>query len=153
MVIPNPDGGVRLCIDYKRTLNDQLVASNFPMKKIYEITDSLRDSRYFCKLDLYKAYIHFLVDDASSKLQTISTHRGTYRMKRLSYGIKTAPAEFNRAMHRIMQGLSGVEMYFDDLLVHGKSYEECYNNLRLCLMRLSENEIDVSSASDAVVAW
>ena len=55
--------------------------------------------KYFCKLDLFKAYLQFDVDDKSSKLLTITTHQGTYQMKRFNYSIKTAPAEFNRIMH------------------------------------------------------
>ncbi|XP_019876992.1 uncharacterized protein K02A2.6-like [Aethina tumida] len=45
-------------------------------------------------------------DENSSIIQTISTHRGTYRMNRLSFGIKTAPAEFNHILNQILTGLS-----------------------------------------------
>ncbi|GBN15280.1 Retrovirus-related Pol polyprotein from transposon 17.6 [Araneus ventricosus] len=73
---------------------------NYAIKKIDEVLNSLRNSKYFCKLDLFKTYLHLQSDEESSIIQTISTHRGTYKMNRLSFGIKTAPSEFNRIQTR-----------------------------------------------------
>ncbi|UYV73223.1 K02A2.6-like [Cordylochernes scorpioides] len=57
-------------------------------------------------------------------------------MNRLSFGIKTAPAEFNRVIDRILQGLNKTISYFDDILVHGRSKQECRKNIFACLERL-----------------
>ncbi|GBN50919.1 Uncharacterized protein K02A2.6 [Araneus ventricosus] len=88
VIIPKGDGTVRLCVDYKAGVNDLLMNVNYPIKKIDEVLNSLRHSKYFCKLDLLKAYLHLQTDEESSIIQTISTHRGTYNMNRLSFGIK-----------------------------------------------------------------
>nr|XP_023024869.1 uncharacterized protein K02A2.6-like [Leptinotarsa decemlineata] len=98
VVIPKADGGVRLAVDYKVGVNERLMNSHYPIRKIEDILNSLRNSRFFCRLDLYKAYLHIKVDEKSSEIQTISTHRGTYRMNRLSFEMKTTPSEFNRIM-------------------------------------------------------
>ncbi|UYV78273.1 K02A2.6-like [Cordylochernes scorpioides] len=136
VVIPKGDGTVRLCVDYKVGVNDQLVNASYPIKRIEDVLNSLKDSKYFFRLDLYKAYLHLRTDEESSIIQTISTHRETYRMNRLSFGIKTAPAEFNRVIDQILQGLNKTISYFDDILVHGKSKQECKENLFACLERL-----------------
>ncbi|XP_046391594.1 uncharacterized protein K02A2.6-like [Ischnura elegans] len=146
VVIPKPDGGVRLCVDYKCGVNSRLVASNYPIRRIDEVLHSLRGSKYFCKLDLYKAYLHLRVDEEGSKIQTISTHKGTFRMNRLSFGIKTAPAEFNRILGQLLNGLPKVEAYFDDIICHGSDLEECTRNLTACLERLRENDLHLNRA-------
>ena len=146
VVIPKPDGGVRLCVDYKCGVNSRLVASNYPIRRIDEVLHSLRGSKYFCKLDLYKAYLHLRVDEEGSKIQTISTHKGTFRMNRLSFGIKTAPAEFNRILGQLLNGLPKVEAYFDDIICHGSDIEECTRNLIACLERLRENDLHLNRA-------
>lgn len=115
VVIPKPDGNVRLCVDYKIAVNPQLVSAHYPIRRIDEILNNLKNSKYFCKLDLFKAYLHVEVDEDSQKIQTISTHRGTYQMKRLSFGIKTAPSEFIRILDQILAGLEGTLSYFDDI--------------------------------------
>lgn len=144
VIIPKADGGVRLCVDYKIGVNKQLVSANYPIRRIDEILNSLKGSKYFCRLDLYKAYLHLRVSEESSNIQTISTHRGTYKVKRLSFGIKTAPAEFNRIIEQILTGLKNTMSYFDDIIVHGATEEECRNNLILCLQRLNEHDLHLN---------
>ncbi|UYV73840.1 hypothetical protein LAZ67_11001074, partial [Cordylochernes scorpioides] len=136
VVIPKGEGTVRLCVDYKVGVNDQLVNASYRIKIIEDVLNSLKDSKYFCRLDLYKAYLHLKTDEESSSIQTILRYIGTYRMNRLSFGIKTAPAEFNRVINQILQGLNKTISYFDDILVHGKSKQECKENIFACLERL-----------------
>ncbi|XP_018359746.1 PREDICTED: uncharacterized protein K02A2.6-like [Trachymyrmex cornetzi] len=144
VVIPKTDGGVRLCVDYKMGVNQRLISANYPIQRIDEILNSLRDSRFFCRLDLFKAYLHLKVDKESSEIQTISTHRGTYRMNRLSFGIKTAPSEFNRIIDQILSGLNKTLSYFDDIIVHGSTKEECQENLYACLQRLKKYDLHLN---------
>lgn len=125
-------------------VNERLVSANYPIRKIDEILNSLRGSNYFCRLDLYKAYLHLRVNKQSSEIQTISTHRGTYRMNRLSFGIKTAPSEFNRILDQILHGLNKTISYFDDIVIHGVTKEECRNNLINCLKRLREFDLHLN---------
>ncbi|GBL97386.1 Uncharacterized protein K02A2.6 [Araneus ventricosus] len=141
VVIPKGDGTVRLCVDYKAGLNDLLMNVNYPIKKIDEVLNSLRDSKYFCKLDLFKAYLHLQTDEESSIIQTISMHRGTYKMNRLSFGIKTALAEFNRVIDQILNGLPKIIAYF---VVHGKTKDQCSKNLFACLERLREYDLHLN---------
>lgn len=142
--IPKPDNQIRLCIDYKPTVNPQLVDSNHPIPRIDETMHRIRNSRVFCKLDLYRAYLHLMVDPESAKVQTIITHRGTYLMNRLYFGIKTAPSEFNRFMQKILQGLPGVEFYFDDILIHAETISECHRNLINCLEVLRKHNLHLN---------
>jgi len=146
VVIPKADQGVRLCVDYKCGVNERLVKASHPIRRIDDILNSLRNSKYFCKLDLYKAFLHLKVDEDSSDIQTISTHRGTYRMHRLSFGIKTAPSEFNRILSQILKGLPKTEAYFDDIIVHGSTKEECIQNLITCLQRLSDFDLHLNKS-------
>lgn len=57
VVIPKPDGKVRLCVDYKVAVNCQLEGAHYPIQKIDDVLNKLRYSNYFCRLDLFKAYI------------------------------------------------------------------------------------------------
>ncbi|GBN76462.1 Uncharacterized protein K02A2.6, partial [Araneus ventricosus] len=138
LVIPKGDGTVRLCIGYKAGLNDQLMNANYPIKKIDEVLNSLRDPKYFCKLDLFKAYLHLQTDKERRIIQTISTHRGTYKMIRFNFRIKISPDVFNRIIDQILNGLPKTIAYFDDIVVHGKTKDQCSKNLFACLERLRE---------------
>jgi hypothetical protein len=53
VVIPEPDGNVRLCVDYKISVIEWLVKANYPFQRIDDILNNLRNSKYFCCLVLY----------------------------------------------------------------------------------------------------
>lgn len=84
------------------------------------------------------------VDEESSKIQTMSTHKGTFRVKRLSFGITTAPSEFNQMIDQILRDCPKTENYFDVIVVHGSTKEECKNNLITCLEHLQKNELHIN---------
>lgn len=91
VIVPKPNGTVRLCADNKNTVNKQLCKLNYPIPKVEDLFNKLHGSWYFCVLDIYKAYLHIMLDDESSEIAALSTHRGTYRTKRLFFGIATGP--------------------------------------------------------------
>lgn len=65
-------------------------------------------------------------------------------MNKLSFGIKTAPSEFNRIMEQILAGLKKTRTYFDDIIIHGATKEECQQNLYACLQRLRKYDLHLN---------
>ncbi|BES87325.1 Hypothetical Protein NTJ_00130 [Nesidiocoris tenuis] len=142
--IPKSNDRVRLAVDYKVAVNKQLQDAHYPIPRVEDILNTLHGANVFCTLDLYKAYLHVQVDEESQIIQTMSTHRGTFAMRRLSFGIKTAPAEFHRILDQILSGLGGVTSYFDDVVIFGSTLEECQVNLINCLKRLRQYDLHVN---------
>lgn len=144
--IPKADGNVRLCVDYKNTVNPKLQNATYPIPLIDDVLHKLRGSSIFCILDIHKAFHTLPVDEAAQKLQTISTHKGTFKMKRLAFGIKIAPNEFHKFIDTALQGLEGVVAYFDDIVVHASSLEECNKRLISCLERLRKLDLHINKS-------
>ena len=57
------------------------------------------------------------------------------------FGVALAPAVFKKVMDTVLQGLSRVICYLDDILVCGSIDEEHYQNLKTVLQRLQEFNI------------
>ena len=66
---------------------------------------SLAGGESFIKLDLAHAYQQLVLDEDSSQLTTVNTHRGLLKYKRLPYGISAAPAFFQRTRESLLQGM------------------------------------------------
>ncbi|KAB0793260.1 hypothetical protein PPYR_12880 [Photinus pyralis] len=98
------DGSIRICADYKCTLNKALQDDPYPMPTTQEIIAALNGAKVFAKLDMAQAYQQLKVDDESAKLQTIITQRGTYMVRRLCFGIKVAPQIFQRFINDRLAG-------------------------------------------------
>jgi len=141
-----PNGKIRLCGDYKVTLNPHLKDMVSTTKTIEEIVTNLAGSSWFSELDLRNAYHQLPLDEKSSYLTTISTPFGLYRHAFLPFGIKTAPAIFQATMDKIFAGMDGIEVYQDNIYVHGKSKTGHDRTLQLVKEKLKENKFTLNEA-------
>lgn len=66
---------VRLCGDYKVTINPVLDIEQYPLPKPEEMFATLAEGEKFTKIDLTNAYLQLPLDEESRKLCTINTHR------------------------------------------------------------------------------
>ena len=123
------DETVRICGDYKLTVNQAAKTDSYPLPKINDLFASLAGVQTFSKLDLANAYLQIPLDKASQKLVTINTHKGLYKYNWLPLGISAAPLIFQRTMESILQGLPGLCVYLDDILITGKNKEQHLTNL------------------------
>ena len=103
--IPKKDGSVRICGDFKVTVNPQLKVDQYPLPRIDDILASLGGGKHFSKIDLRSAYLQIEMDDESKTLLTLNTHKGLYRLNRLAFGIASAPAMWQRVMDQLLSGI------------------------------------------------
>ena len=132
------DGRVRICGDFKVTVNRASPTESYPLPVIDDLMADLAGGKYFSKLDLSNAYLQLPLDEKSSEFLTINTHKGLFRHNRLPFGVASAPAIFQRTMETLLRGLHGVSNYIDDILVTGSTLEEHLQNLDAVLTRLEE---------------
>lgn len=135
IVVPiKPDGTIRICGDFKSTLNKALASHPYPLPVVQHLLHTLGPASIFAKLDLAQAYQQLPVDEASAEAQTIVTHRGAFKCKRLQFGISIAPGLFQNLMERLLCGLPGVVPYFDDVLISASSQGELIERVRNVLL-------------------
>ena len=81
MRVIKKSGAVRICGDFKITINLVLEIDQFPLPRIDDLFSRLQGGAIFSKIDLSQAYVQICLDEKSNALVTISTHKGLFSIK------------------------------------------------------------------------
>uniref|UniRef100_A0A5S6Q817 Reverse transcriptase domain-containing protein n=1 Tax=Trichuris muris TaxID=70415 RepID=A0A5S6Q817_TRIMR len=126
-------GAIRLCGDYKVTINTALQDHPYPIPAVNNLLSDLSGGRVFAKIDMAQAYLQLPVDDATAEAQTIITHRGAFKVKRLQFGVSVAPGIFQQIMDEALIHIPGVTPYFDDVLIRATTLHELTDRFKQVL--------------------
>lgn len=118
------NGAVRICGDFKITINPVIEIDQYPLPRIDELIFNLQGSKMYSKLDLAQAYQQVRLDEKSHELVTISTHKGLFRYTRLPYGVASAPGKFQKIMEALLQHIPKTAVFLDDILIGGADQTE-----------------------------
>ncbi|KAI7789894.1 hypothetical protein IRJ41_014004, partial [Triplophysa rosa] len=146
VVVPKKDKTVRLCGDYKVTVNKCVLPEEYPLPNVEDLLATLAGGKVFSKIDLSFAYQQLELDETSQQYLTINTHKGLFKYHRLAYGISTAPAIFQHTMDQMLQGLPHVVCFMDDILVSAPTVDEHLIVLDKVLSRLQQYGVRVKKA-------
>ncbi|UYV64552.1 K02A2.6-like, partial [Cordylochernes scorpioides] len=141
VVVPKKNKEIRICCDFKVTLNKYLDTAAYPLPTQQDLFSTLAKGKYFSKLDLRNAYLQLEVDPGTRPLLTINTHKGLFRFKRMPFGLANAPSYFQSVMDRVLSGIGGVICYIDDVLIATASIEEHLALLKTIFARLAKYNI------------
>ncbi|XP_070387200.1 uncharacterized protein [Dermacentor albipictus] len=114
------NGSIRLCGDFKVTANAACVTEQYPLPKIRDIFANLNGGEVFSTIDLKDAYSQLPLDEETKKILVVNTPKGLFCFNRLPFGVASAPAIFQRRMDGILQGIPGIQVYLDDVVVAEK---------------------------------
>ena len=132
------DGTVRICGDYKVTINWFAHVEQCALPTPEDLFATLAGGVMFSKLDMAHAYQQILIDDDSKHYLTINTHRGLFVSSRLAFGVSSAPPIFQQVIKNLLAGVPQTVVYLDDILVTGASEEEHKATPKEVLRRLAE---------------
>lgn len=133
-----PNGQLRVCGDYKTTINRFLVDFKYPLPRIDQIYASMQGGKIFTKLDLSNAYNQLVLDEESQKLCTWSTSKGIFKMTRLPFGVKPAASIFQKTIECLISEFKNVFTYQDDIVVTGSNFSDHLDLLRKVLNKIQE---------------
>lgn len=138
------DGGVRICVDLKVGLNQQVKQLEYKMPTVQGILDGLGRVTVFSKIDIASAFMHVRIDPKHRKYFTINTPIGLCQLTRMPFGYVNAPLIWQQKIDSIVAGIPGVHVFYDDILLATATESEHTVRLRELLQRLSDNDLRIN---------
>jgi hypothetical protein len=134
LFIKKKDGTLRLCINF-RQLNKVIVKNKYPLSRIDDLFDQLKDAKIFLKIDLRSGYHQVRIKHEDINKTTFKTRYGHYEFTVVPFGLSNAPVVFMSLMNGVFRDYLDkfVIVFLDDILVYSRNEEEHKQHLRMVL--------------------
>ena len=100
---------------------------NYPFPKISALIDRLHGSKFFTKLDIANGFRNIEMSKEDIQKTPFITPFAQCECLKMPFGYKNSPAIFQRAIYNIIRKYDlevFTHNYFDDIIIHSKSYLE-----------------------------
>jgi len=126
-----------MCIFYRK-LNNVTIGDTYPLPNIQEILDKLGNARYYSALDCASGYCQIALREQDKPKTAFSAMGNHYEFNRMSFGLKSAPATYQRMMNTVLCNVLGERsfVYLHDVIVFGrtsKEHNEQYEKISLAI--------------------
>lgn len=145
LLIPKSDGTDRFCTDYRK-VNALTVPDCFPLPRMEDCIDNIGSARYVSKLDLLKGYWQVPLTSRASDISAFVTPDSFLQYSVMAFGMRNAPATFQRLVNRVLSGVPKCNAYLDDLVVYSSDWPEHIALLRTVFERLQEGSLTLNLA-------
>ena len=142
-------GDMRLVYD-ARLLNSHSLTPAYPLPVMADIFTAIGDVRpqLFSLIDLKSSFFSIELSDSAKRKAAVITPSGLYCFKRLPFGLKVAPAIYQRLMNKLLSDLPPAlqkyfAIYMDDIACFSPTISEHFEHIELVLKMLSESGLKI----------
>ncbi|GBM11125.1 Retrovirus-related Pol polyprotein from transposon 17.6 [Araneus ventricosus] len=139
VLIPKPDGKTRLRIDYHK-LNEITVPDSYPLPRMDDLLQSAKHTTFMSTINLKSGYHQINVHPADRDKTAFVCPFGTFRFKRMPFGLRNASATFQRLMDMFCRNLPAMA-YPDDIIVLSPTFDQHLLDLETVFMKLKDYKL------------
>ncbi|KAK3106188.1 hypothetical protein FSP39_014556 [Pinctada imbricata] len=145
ILVPKQDGTYRLCTDFRK-VNSVTKTDSYPIPRIDDCIDKIGSAKFVSKFDLLKGYWQVPLTERAREISAFATPDGLYQYKVMPFGMKNAPATFQRMIHSLLHHLEGCEAYIDDVIIYSDTWDDHLRIMRTFFDILAKANLTVNLA-------
>lgn len=145
VLVPKPDHTPRFCNDYRK-VNSVTKPDSFPLPRMEDCIDRVGSAKYVTKLDLLKGYWQVPLTPRASEISAFVTPDTFLQYTVMPFGLRNAPATFQRLMRIVLSGVENCEAYLDDVVAYSSTWADHLHTLSLIFSRLREASLTLNLA-------
>jgi hypothetical protein len=140
--VKKKDCTLRLCIDF-RQLNKVTVKNKYPLSRIDDLFDQLKDAKILSKIDLSSGYHHIIIKEEDINKTSFKTRYGHYEFTVAPFGLSNALIVFMYLMNGIFRDYLDTFfiVFMDDIIIYSKFEEDHEKHLSMVLQVLREHQL------------
>lgn len=111
-----------------------------------DCVDRVGAATFVSKFDLLKGYWQVPLTQRARELSAFVTPDNFLQYKVMPFGVRNAPASFQRLVNHVLSGMTGCEAYLDDAVVCSDTWEQHLVQIGELFQRLSKANLTVNLA-------
>ena len=112
ILVPKHGGGFRFCtfvlIDFRK-VNDKTKSDSFHIPRIADFIYQICNAKFVGTFDMLKGYWQVPLTQRAREISAFVTPSGLYQYKVMLFGMKNAPATFQRMVNKLVRDIDGCE--------------------------------------------
>ena len=145
LLVPNSDGTAHICTDLRK-VNAATKPDSFPLPCVEDCIDRIGAARYVAKLDLLKGYWQVPLTARASEISAFVTPDSFMQYTVMAFGMRNAPATFQRLMQQVLSGVANCEAYLAELVVHSADWQSHVETLSAVFQCLQDASLTLNLA-------
>ncbi|CAB4418807.1 unnamed protein product [Rhizophagus irregularis] len=107
-------------------------------KRFYDLLEKFRVAKWFITIDLASGYWQIEMKEEDREKTAFICSQGLYEFNVMPFGLKNAPAIFQRTMNKIFKEYLDkfMNVYIDDIIIYSKNWNEYLQHIKIVLEEL-----------------
>ena len=143
ILVPKHDGGFRFCTDFRK-VNDKTKSDSFPIPRITDCIDQIGNAKFVSTFDMLKGYWQVPLTQRAREISTFVTLNGLYQYKVMPFGMKNAPATFQRMVNKLVRDIDGCEGYIDDVVIFSDNWSDHIHQIKRFFQIMREAKLTIN---------
>lgn len=124
VLVKKKDKTYRFAVDYRK-LNAVTKPQNFPLPRLDDALDVLKDGVIFSVMHLRSGFWQVKLHDETKEKSAFICHKGVYQFRKLPFGLRNAPVQFQYVMECAFHDINFryVLIYVDDVLCFSPDFD------------------------------
>ena len=143
ILVPKHDGGFRFCTDFRK-VNDKTKSDSFPIPRIADCIDQIGNAKFVSTFDMLKGYWQVPLTQRAREISAFVTPSGLYQYKVMPFGMKNAPATFQKMFNKLVRDIDGCEGYIDDVVIYSDNWSDHIRQIECFFQIMREAKLTIN---------
>ncbi|GBC30198.2 uncharacterized protein LOC110064491 [Rhizophagus irregularis DAOM 181602=DAOM 197198] len=121
-----------------RKINQMTITDAYLLPRIDDLLEKFRVAKWFTTIDLASGYWQIEMKEEDKEKTAFICSQGLYEFNVMPFGLKNAPAIFQRTMNKIFKEYLDkfMNVYIDDIIIYSKNWNEHLQHIKIVLEEL-----------------